>query len=254
MMPIQRITRYWLLLERLKSYVERNSIVYESLGVAEGYMKEIGNVLQGIQRQEEEMRKVVEILERVENCPATLVSFSQRRFVAEFYCVDVTMNGLQYIGFGLQDIIEPGSGSGGSNPQRSNSGSGTNNLSKVGVLVHEAFFLSGSPSASSASSLSPALNSGSSAMHLTNQRTLFIFSDCILVAANKVSSLATSRSKNLPARNSNNNNTNGNTNGNNGNTKNKLELVQKFDLINVAVLDMPPTTSTGRGGKEVESK
>ncbi|KAI9342739.1 hypothetical protein DFJ73DRAFT_842184 [Zopfochytrium polystomum] len=89
MLPIQRITRYHLLLERLRKYCEPGSVTQESIGVAEGYMKEIGNTLQGVQAREDEMLKMFEIVNTVDNCPSSIVSYSKRRYVAEFTCVDL---------------------------------------------------------------------------------------------------------------------------------------------------------------------
>ncbi|KAJ1565492.1 hypothetical protein HK405_012232 [Cladochytrium tenue] len=61
-------------------------------------MKEIANTLQVVQAREDEMRKMFEIVNTVDNCPAAIVSYSKRRYVAEFSCVDVFGN---LAGFGL---------------------------------------------------------------------------------------------------------------------------------------------------------
>ncbi|KAJ3416778.1 hypothetical protein HDV05_000152 [Chytridiales sp. JEL 0842] len=162
MLPIQRITRYWLLLERLRGYVERESVVYESLTVAEGYMKEIANTLQTIQTKEEQQRKMFEIINLIENCPASLLSFSQRQYIAEFPCYDTVGT---HLGLGLADLS--------------------------GVIQ--------------------SLLGMSTSMYGPGSRTIYMFSDCILVAANR------SKSKNAQ----------------NGK---KMELVQKLDIKDI-VLD-----------------
>ncbi|KAJ3307635.1 hypothetical protein HDU76_004477, partial [Blyttiomyces sp. JEL0837] len=96
LMPITRITRYHLLLERLRKFCEPGTVTEESIGVAEGYMKEIGNTLQGVQAREEDMRKMFEIVNSVDNCPSSILSFSKRRFVAEFGCTDLSGNSPGY--------------------------------------------------------------------------------------------------------------------------------------------------------------
>ncbi|KAJ1548595.1 LD03170p, partial [Cladochytrium tenue] len=62
MLPIQRITRYWLLLERLRKYTEPGSLLYENIKIAEDYMREIGNTLQRIQAKEDGIRAMFQIV------------------------------------------------------------------------------------------------------------------------------------------------------------------------------------------------
>ncbi|KAJ3137935.1 hypothetical protein HK101_003795, partial [Irineochytrium annulatum] len=96
MLPIQRITRYHLLLERLKRYMEQGTINYESVKVAEQYMKNVGNIIQEVQMREEEMRKMFEIVNSVDHCPSSILSYSRRRFVAEYDCTDLVGSGFGY--------------------------------------------------------------------------------------------------------------------------------------------------------------
>ncbi|KAJ3103486.1 hypothetical protein HDU97_010069 [Phlyctochytrium planicorne] len=170
MLPIQRITRYWLLLERLKKYMEVGSVGYESIEVAENYMKEVGNTLQGVQIREEEMRKMFEIVNTVDNCPSSILSYSKRRFIAEYDCMD--LNGASF-GYGLV----PSAG---------------------GVLPGMSEAVEGWQVVSNMVTSGP------------GQRRLFVFSDCILVAAYRTGRRAANVAK-------------------------KLELVQKLDSRRILI-------------------
>lgn len=151
MLPIQRITRYHLLLSSLKKACEPGSLTMESIGIAEGYMKNIGNTLQEVQAREEEMRKMFEIVNAVDNCPSSLISYSKRRLFAEFSVTDT--RGVMF-GFGLT-------------PSASDSSS----LSSDTSGFPDAFVWSG---------LSRWVSPG------PGPRRLFLFSDTILIAAIRV--------------------------------------------------------------------
>ncbi|KAJ3112850.1 hypothetical protein HDU96_004111 [Phlyctochytrium bullatum] len=177
MLPIQRITRYWLLLERLKKYMEPGSVGYESIEVAERYMKEVGNTLQGVQVREEEMRKMFEIVNTVDNCPHSILSYSKRRFVSEHDCMDLI--GASF-GYGIIPSV------GGVFPD-ANAGSGPEHVEGYQVV-------------------SNMVQQG------PGQRRLFVFTDCILVAAYRTGRKAATVTK-------------------------KLELVQKIDLSRLLLDD-----------------
>ncbi|KAJ3216819.1 hypothetical protein HDU67_008905 [Dinochytrium kinnereticum] len=171
MLPIQRITRYWLLLERLKKYMETGSVAYEGIEVAERYMKEVGNTLQGVQIREEEMRKMFEIVNTVDNCPSSILSYSKRRFVAEHECMDLV--GATF-GYGIHPA--------------------------AGGVFHEG----GHENTDIYQNVSNMVQPG------PGSRRLFVFTDCLLVAAYRTGRKSAAAAK-------------------------KLELVQKLDSKRVMI-------------------
>ncbi|KAI9357917.1 hypothetical protein DFJ73DRAFT_173634 [Zopfochytrium polystomum] len=164
MLPIQRITRYWLLLERLRKYAEPHSLLYENIQIAEEYMKEVGNTLQRIQEKEDGIRAMFQIVNTVENCPINILSYSKRHFEGEFNAKD--LNGYR-AGLGL---------------------------AKADGFVGISPFVDTAP----------------------GPRRLFLFSDCILVAAFRTKK----RNKAPP-------------------DSKKLELVQRLNSKDIRILDSP---------------
>ncbi|KAI8855086.1 hypothetical protein BC829DRAFT_109629 [Chytridium lagenaria] len=150
--------------------MEPESVMYESIDVAERYMKEVGNTLQGVQIREEEMRKMFEIVNTVDNCPSSILSYSKRRFVAEYDCMDL-------VGAAFGYGITPAAG---------------------GVFNDVADGIDGYQLVSNMVQAGP------------GPRRLFVFTDCILVAAYRTGRKAASVTK-------------------------KLELVQKLDSKRVMI-------------------
>ncbi|KAJ3030052.1 hypothetical protein HDV00_009117 [Rhizophlyctis rosea] len=85
-LPVQRISRYWLLLQRLKKYTDESDPSYEMVEVAEQYMFQIGSVLDHAKRRDDETHRMFEIVLEVEGCPANIISYTQRRYVSEWEC------------------------------------------------------------------------------------------------------------------------------------------------------------------------
>ncbi|KND02109.1 uncharacterized protein SPPG_02606 [Spizellomyces punctatus DAOM BR117] len=83
-LPVQRIGRYHLLLGRLKKVTDEEDPVHQSIETAEQYMKQIGDVLESVQKQEEELRRVFEVYEAIEGCPPDIISASRRRLLSSF--------------------------------------------------------------------------------------------------------------------------------------------------------------------------
>ncbi|KAI8913144.1 Dbl homology domain-containing protein [Powellomyces hirtus] len=68
-LPVQRISRYHLLLSRLKQVTDPEDPVHQSIETAEQYMKQIGDVLEAVQKQEEELRTVFSVFSEIKGCP-----------------------------------------------------------------------------------------------------------------------------------------------------------------------------------------
>ncbi|KAI9331446.1 hypothetical protein DFJ73DRAFT_73351 [Zopfochytrium polystomum] len=152
MLPIQHITRYGLLLVRLRSYSKEGSDQAEKIKDAENYMREVGNTLERIQTREEGIRAMFQLFYSVENVPVSFVSYSQRRFQGEYAAVDIDGHCL---GFGL----DPAEGF----------------KKPTGFGLDEAVGGRGGPAGTSAEPAAATVAAG--------PRRLFLFSDCILVAA-----------------------------------------------------------------------
>ncbi|KAI9089637.1 hypothetical protein DFS34DRAFT_384253 [Phlyctochytrium arcticum] len=88
-LPIQRISRYWLLLQRMRKYCE-DTPERETLEVAEHYMFEIGSMLDYVKRRDDETHRMFEIATEVKGFPANLISFTQRRFIGDYEAEEVT--------------------------------------------------------------------------------------------------------------------------------------------------------------------
>ncbi|KAJ3013711.1 hypothetical protein HKX48_005602 [Thoreauomyces humboldtii] len=83
-LPVQRIGRYHLLLGRLKQVTDEEDPVHHSIETAEQYMKQIGDVLEAVQKQEEEMRKIFTVFDEIKGCPPDIISASRRRLLSSF--------------------------------------------------------------------------------------------------------------------------------------------------------------------------
>ncbi|KAJ1560633.1 Rho guanine nucleotide exchange factor 4, partial [Cladochytrium tenue] len=106
MTPIQRITRYWLLLGRLRGFVQPGSQLSENIQIAEDYMREIGNTLQKIQAREDAIRQMFQIFYTVENLPIGLLSYTKRRFLGDYAAHD-TAGRRAGFGFSAADGFAP---------------------------------------------------------------------------------------------------------------------------------------------------
>ncbi|KAI9089641.1 hypothetical protein DFS34DRAFT_638982 [Phlyctochytrium arcticum] len=80
-LPVQRIGRYHLLLGRLKTITDPEDPLHQMIQTAEQYMKQIGDVLESVQKQEEELRKVFDLFQKMEGCPPDIISASRRRLI-----------------------------------------------------------------------------------------------------------------------------------------------------------------------------
>ncbi|KAJ3296480.1 Protein T2 [Borealophlyctis nickersoniae] len=89
-LPIMRISRYWLLLQRLKKYTNQDDPSFEMIEVAEQYMFQIGTVLDHAKRRDDETYRMFEIFREVAGCPANIISFTQRRYISEFPVTDLS--------------------------------------------------------------------------------------------------------------------------------------------------------------------
>ncbi|KAJ3153332.1 Protein T2 [Geranomyces michiganensis] len=87
-LPIQRISRYWLLLQRLRKHCDQNDPAHEIIEVAEQYMLQMGSMLDYAKRRDDDIHRMFEIASEVENFPTNLISFTQRRFVQDFEAED----------------------------------------------------------------------------------------------------------------------------------------------------------------------
>ncbi|TPX53437.1 hypothetical protein PhCBS80983_g06293 [Powellomyces hirtus] len=87
-LPIQRISRYWLLLERLGKYSDHRNPAYEIIEVAQQYMFQMGSMLDYAKRRDDEIHRMFEIAEEVKGFPTNIISFTQRRFVKDFAAED----------------------------------------------------------------------------------------------------------------------------------------------------------------------
>ncbi|KAJ3182093.1 Protein T2 [Geranomyces variabilis] len=87
-LPIQRISRYWLLLQRLRKHCDQNDPAHETIEVAEQYMLQMGSMLDYAKRRDDDIHRMFEIATEVENFPTNLISFTQRRFVKDFEVED----------------------------------------------------------------------------------------------------------------------------------------------------------------------
>ncbi|KAJ3145003.1 Protein T2 [Geranomyces variabilis] len=87
-LPIQRISRYWLLLQRLRKHCDQNDPAHETIEVAEQYMLQMGSMLDYAKRRDDDIHRMFEIAAEVENFPTNLISFTQRRFVKDFEVED----------------------------------------------------------------------------------------------------------------------------------------------------------------------
>ncbi|KAJ3041320.1 hypothetical protein HDV00_009592, partial [Rhizophlyctis rosea] len=79
----KRIGRYHLLLQRLKENTEPTDPLHNSLETAEQYMKQIGSILESVQKHEEEYTKIFEVHRNLIGCPPDIIS-AKRRLLAEF--------------------------------------------------------------------------------------------------------------------------------------------------------------------------
>ncbi|KAJ3081458.1 Protein T2 [Quaeritorhiza haematococci] len=84
LLPIQRISKYWLILQRLQKYSDNNNPLIEVIDAAEQYMFQIGTVLDHAKKREDEMHRMFEIVREVDNCPHDIISFTRRRFIDDF--------------------------------------------------------------------------------------------------------------------------------------------------------------------------
>ncbi|KND02123.1 uncharacterized protein SPPG_02617 [Spizellomyces punctatus DAOM BR117] len=89
-LPIQRISRYWLLLQRLRKHSDHTNPACETLEVAGQYMFQIGSMLDYVKRRDDEMHRMFEIAGEVKGFPANIISFTQRRFIAQYEADEVT--------------------------------------------------------------------------------------------------------------------------------------------------------------------
>ncbi|KAI9193706.1 rho guanine nucleotide exchange factor [Polychytrium aggregatum] len=87
-LPIQRMSSYWLLLDRLGKCCDRSDIQWERINGTAEYIFQIGYLLNTAQREEENVYKMFKVQQTVKNCPADLVSFSQRSYIDEFQVLD----------------------------------------------------------------------------------------------------------------------------------------------------------------------
>ncbi|KAJ3167385.1 Protein T2 [Geranomyces variabilis] len=83
-LPVQRISRYHLLLSRLKQVTDEEDPVHQSIETAEQYMKQIGDVLEAVQKQEEELRRIFSVFSEIKGCPPDIISASRRRLLSAF--------------------------------------------------------------------------------------------------------------------------------------------------------------------------
>ncbi|KAJ3161104.1 Protein T2 [Geranomyces michiganensis] len=83
-LPVQRISRYHLLLSRLKQVTDEEDPIHQSIETAEQYMKQIGDVLEAVQKQEEELRRIFTVFSEIKGCPPDIISASRRRLLSAF--------------------------------------------------------------------------------------------------------------------------------------------------------------------------
>jgi hypothetical protein len=88
-LPIQRVTRYVLLLQDLKKHTPGDHPEYASIGKALEFMRTLAGTVNDVKRREEEMTRMFHVVRTVEDCPPTLIS-AHRRILCEADTLDVT--------------------------------------------------------------------------------------------------------------------------------------------------------------------
>ena len=88
-LPIQRVTRYVMLLSDLVKHTEPSHPDSEALSAALTNMRKLSFDVNEAKRREESMTKMFQIQKSIENCPPTIISAS-RRYVTEddFFLMD----------------------------------------------------------------------------------------------------------------------------------------------------------------------
>ncbi|KAJ3086919.1 Protein T2 [Quaeritorhiza haematococci] len=83
MLPIMRISKYWLLLERLAKYSDKDHPKYDALRVAQEFMFTLGGILDARQRKWDSFVRMFAAKSEIQGFPDDLIS-SAREHVAEF--------------------------------------------------------------------------------------------------------------------------------------------------------------------------
>lgn len=92
-LPIQRVTRYVLLLQDFKKHTPTDHADYPKIVEALVIMKQLANTVNEVKRNEEEMTRMFHIVRTVQDIPPTIIS-AQRRLVMECEGMDVTRDNL----------------------------------------------------------------------------------------------------------------------------------------------------------------
>ncbi|KAI3650465.1 hypothetical protein MP228_003946 [Amoeboaphelidium protococcarum] len=92
-LPIQRVTRYVLLLQDYKKHMPADHPDFENVASALNLLRQLANTVNEVKRNEEEMTRMFLIVRLVENIPPTIIS-AQRRLTFECDCFDVTRDNI----------------------------------------------------------------------------------------------------------------------------------------------------------------
>ncbi|KNE57020.1 hypothetical protein AMAG_02780 [Allomyces macrogynus ATCC 38327] len=77
-LPIQRATRYPLLIKDVRKHTPLDHPDYEDLSVALDLMNEMAAQVNLVKQQEEEMTRIFSMFNQMEGCPATVIKYSRR--------------------------------------------------------------------------------------------------------------------------------------------------------------------------------